>query len=330
MEKVELGKTGLYISQIGLGTWSMGGGPAWGNKDKNLQECIDTIKSCTDIGINLIDTAPAYNFGRSEEIIGLALREMKREDVHIITKCGIVWTREGSLFNKVGDIQLYKNLSKESIIDEVGRSLERMGTDYIDVYMTHWQSEEQYFTPIRETMEALNDLKAQGKIKAIGAANVTKEQISEYLKYGQLDIVQAKYSILDRKAEEELFPICKENDIVFQAYSPLEQGLLTGKLTKEYIPIGAQSNKKWFQSKNMGRAIDMVDKWSSLCHKYDCTVPNLALAWILAQGKFINILSGASSIEKLKDNVKSTEIQLLPEDERWMRKLAQSIDVDVD
>ena len=156
----------------------------------------------------------------------------------------------------------------------------------------------------------------------------SETEIAEYLKHGQLDIVQAKYSILDRKAEEELFPICKENDIVFQAYSPLEQGLLTGKLTKEYTPIGAQSNKKWFQSINMGKAIDMVDKWSPLCDKYDCTVPNLALAWILAQGKFINILSGVSSKEKLKDNVKSTEIQLSSEDERWMHQLAQSIDVD--
>lgn len=325
MKKVNLGNSGISVSCIGLGTWAIGGGPAWGG-DKNLQECIDTVKSCSDLGINVIDTAPAYNFGMSEEIIGIALKEMKREDVHIITKCGIVWTRDGSLFNKVGDTQLYKNLSKESIIEEIDRSLERMGVDYIDVYMTHWQSVEPSFTPIRETMEALNELKAKGKIKAIGAANVTKEHIEEYLKYGDLDIIQAKFSILDRHAEQELIPLCKEKGIVFQAYSPLEQGLLTGSITKNYIPKGAQSNKKWFQPGNMEKAIDMVEKWSDLCRKYNCTVPNLAFAWILVQGDFINILSGASSKEKLEANVKAADIQLSPEDERWMRELAESLE----
>lgn len=325
MKNVRLRKTGMNVSSIGLGTWAIGGGPAWGG-DKDLQECINTIKSCTNLGINLIDTAPAYNFGKSEEIIGMALKEMKREDVHIITKCGIVWNREGSLFNKVGDTQLYKNLSKDSIIEEIDCSLERMGLDYIDVYMTHWQSVEPYFTPISETMEALNELKAQGKIKAIGAANVTKEHIEEYLKYGDLDIIQAKYNVLERNAELELFPICKEKGIIFQAYSPLEQGLLTGSITKDYIPKGAQSNKKWFQPGNIEKAIDMVEKWSDLCKKYNCTIPNLAFAWILAQGDFINILSGASSKEKLEANVKAVDIQLSPEDERWMRELAESLE----
>lgn len=325
MKRVTLGKSGINVSCIGLGTWAIGGGPAWGD-DRNLQESIDTIRSCTDIGINLIDTAPAYNFGKSEEIIGKALKDMKREDVHIITKCGIVWTREGSLFNKVGDKQLYKNLSKESIMEEINKSLERMGIDYVDVYMTHWQSVDPYFTPISETMEALNELKFQGKIKAIGAANVTKRHIEEYLKYGDLDIIQAKYSVLDRNAEQELFPICKEKGIVFQAYSPLEQGLLTGNISKDYLPKGAQSNKKWFQPGNMEKAIDMVAEWETLCEKYNCTVPNLAFAWILAQGDFINILSGASSKKNLEANIKAVDIKLSPDDERLIRNLAENLE----
>lgn len=325
MKTMKLGNTNIQISKMGLGTWAIGGGPAWGG-DKDIQICIDTIKKCPSLGINLIDTAPGYNFGNSEIILGKALKEMNRKDIVIITKCGIVWNREGSLFNKVGDIQLYKNLSKESILEEIENSLQRIGTDYIDVYMTHWQSVEPYFTPISETMEILNELKEKGKIKSIGAANVTAEHIKEYLKYGSLDIIQAKYSILDRAIEKTLIPICKENNITIQAYSPLEQGLLSGQLPRDYKPVGAQCNKKWFQPENMQKAMDMMDKWEELCKKYKCTVPNLAISWILSQGDFINLLSGANTVEQIEENVKSIEIELEKSDIEYMRNLAEEID----
>ncbi|MDO4328493.1 MAG: aldo/keto reductase [Lachnospiraceae bacterium] len=325
MKKIKLGKSGMEITRMGLGTWAIGGGPAWGG-DKDLQQCIDTIASCPELGINLVDTAPGYNFGQSERILGKALSQMDREKIHVITKCGIVWTRQGSLFNKVGDTQLYKNLSKESILEEIDLSLERLGTDYVDVYMTHWQSVEPYFTPIGETMEVLNRLKEEGKIRAIGAANVTPEHIKEYLKYGDLDIVQAKYSVLDRQTEEELLPICKENGIVLQAYSPLEQGLLSGTYTKAYKPQGAQCNKKWFQAGNMEKVIDMLDAWKALCDKYHCTIPSLALAWVLAQGDSITILSGACAEKEIRENVRAAELELEKDDIQWMRELAEKLD----
>lgn len=324
MNKMKLGKSGIDISRIGLGTWAIGGGPAWGG-DKDLQVCIDTIRECPNLGINLMDTAPGYNFGNSEKIIGKALKDMNREDIVIITKCGIVWDRVGSLFNKVGDTQLYKNLSKESIKNEIEKSLERLGTDYIDVYMTHWQSVEPYLTPISETMEVLNELKAEGKIKSIGVANATPEHIKEYLKYGDIDIVQAKYSILDRAIEEDLIPICREKGITLQAYSPLEQGLLSGCLPRTYKPVGAQCNKIWFQPENMQKAMDMMDEWKPLCEKYDCTIANLALAWILAQGDFINLLSGANTVDEIKENVKSMNIVLDKEDVEMMREMADEV-----
>ena len=196
MKMIKLGKTGKDISKMGLGTWSIGGGSAWGG-DHDLQTVVDTICEAPKVGINLIDTAPGYNFGNSEKIVGMALKKMKREDVTIITKCGVTWDQEmkGSLFNVVNGIQLYKNLNSESIRREIDASLERLGTDYVDVYMTHWQSvDDEYYVPIEKTMEVLNDLKAQGKIRAIGAANVDIHHIEEYLKWGDLDIVQAKYS----------------------------------------------------------------------------------------------------------------------------------------
>ncbi len=323
MKKIKLGKTDIDITKLGMGTWAIGGGPAWG--DRNVQECVDTIRMAPKLGINLLDTAPAYNFGNSEKILGEALKEMNREEVCIITKCGIVWDRKGSLFNKVGDTQLYKNLSRESILLEVEESLNRLETDYIDVYMTHWQSVEPCFTPISETMGVLNELKAQGKIRAIGAANMTVEHMNEYLKWGSLDIVQGKYSILDRAVEEELLPVCRERQITFQAYSPLEQGLLSGRYTKDYQPKGAQANKKWFQPENMGKAIHMVEQWKPLCEKYDCTAANLALAWVMGQGDYITVLNGCSKTSQLVENVKAAQITLSEEDMIQMNDLALKI-----
>ena len=134
MKTMKLGKTGMDISRIGLGTWSIGGGSAWGG-DHDLQTVVDTIREAPKAGVNLIDTAPGYNFGNSEKILGKALEGMNREDVKIITKCGVTWDQEmkGDLFNKVNGIQLYKNLNSESVKKEIEASLERLGTDYVDV-----------------------------------------------------------------------------------------------------------------------------------------------------------------------------------------------------
>ncbi|MDD6531032.1 MAG: aldo/keto reductase [Ruminococcus sp.] len=329
MKTMKLGKTGMDVSRMGLGTWSIGGGSAWGG-DHDLQTVVDTIVEAPKLGVNLIDTAPGYNFGNSEKILGMALQKMNREDVKIITKCGVTWDQEmkGDLFNKVNGIQLYKNLNSDSIKREIEESLKRMGTDYVDVYMTHWQSIEgsEYYVPIQKTMEVLNDLKAQGKIKAIGAANVDIKQIQEYLKHGELDIVQAKYSILDRGIEDEIIPCCRENGVTIQAYSPLEMGLLSGTMPRDYKPVGAQIPKKWFQPDNMQKAMDVMDQWKPLCEKYNCTIANLALAWILAQGEFINLLSGSTTVDQIKENVKSTELELEPADVAMMRDMVEEID----
>lgn len=328
MRTMKLGKTGIDISRMGLGTWSIGGGSAWGG-DHDLQEVVDTIREAPKAGVNLIDTAPGYNFGNSEKILGKALAGMNREDVVIITKCGVTWDQEmkGDLFNKVNGIQLYKNLNSASVKKEIEESLERLGTDYIDVYMTHWQATPgtEYFVPIKRTMDVLNELKAQGKIKAIGAANVEIDHIEEYLRWGQLDIVQAKYSILDRGIEAEIIPCCRENGVTLQAYSPLEMGLLSGKMPRDYQPVGAQIPKQWFQPDNMQAAMDMMEEWKPLCEKYDCTIANLALGWILAQGDFLNLLSGCTTVEQIAENVKSSGLELDPKDIQLMRDMAESI-----
>ena len=323
-EKMEIGKSGLKASRMGLGTWALGGGPAWSNRDDE-EEAVRTVRECPRVGINLIDTAPGYNFGKSKEIIGAALKEMNRSDVLIITKCGITWEREGSLFNKVGDIQLYKNLSPESIGLELESSLTRLGVETIDVYMTHWQSVKPVFTPISETMQYLMELKAAGKIKAIGAANVTAEHVEEYLKYGQVDLVQGKYSILTREAERNILPICKQNNICFQAYSPLEQGVLAGFIAADFeaAPGTARFGKYWFQPQNLPKAVEMVGKWSELCEKYACTAAELAMNWIICQDENINLLTGAGSQKEVIENAHALSFRIEAYDIEKMREWAE-------
>ena len=325
MKTVKLGTLDKPVSRMGLGTWAIGGGSAWGG-DKDNAESIATIRSAPGLGVNLIDTAPGYNFGNSERILGEALKGMNREEVAIITKFGVVWDREGSLFNKVNGRQLYWNLSRESILDEIDKSLERLGVDYIDVYMSHWQAVEPYFTPISETMDVLNELKAKGKIRAIGAANVTPEQVEEYLKWGDLDIVQAKYSVLDRGVEDALLPICKEHGVALQAYSPLEMGLLSGALPRDYKPVGAQIPNKWFQPENLPRVFDFLDELKPLTEKYNCAIADICMAWILAQDEKVILLSGSTTTDQIRMNVRSTEIDLEAADVQMIRDMAEALD----
>lgn len=330
MKYIKIGTIEKPVSRISLGTWAIGGGPAWGQDPAQQAEAernsIATICSCPEAGINMLDTAPGYNFGNSEVIVGKALKHMNREEMCIITKFGIVWDRKGALFNKVGDVQLYKNLSPDSIRHEIDQSLSRLGVDYIDVYMSHWQAVEPYYTPISETMEVLQELKRAGKIRAIGAANVTPAQVEEYLRCGELDIVQAKYSLLDREAEKELLPICKKHNVVLQAYSPLEMGLLSGALPRDYKPVGAQIPKKWFQPENLPRVFDLLDALAPLREKYQCTTADLCLAWVLAQDERIVLLSGSTTPEQIRANAKAADIALSAEDAMLMRRMAEDLD----
>jgi methylglyoxal reductase len=327
MRYMELGSSGIQVSKMGIGTWAIGGGPAWsGNPDEN--RAINTIVTAINCGINMIDTAPGYNFGNSERIVGKALKQVDRSKVVLVTKCGVVWNHKGTVWNKVGDRQLYKNLSPESVQQEIEESLERLGTDYIDLYMTHWPSIEPYYTPISETVAELNKLKQEGMIRAIGAANVSISQIKEYLGCCELDLVQGKYSVLDRTVENELIPLCKKHKITMQAYSPLEQGLLTGTISKSYRPepSNARANKKWWQPGNMERVIDMVDAWKPLAAKYNCSMPTLCLAWIMNQGDAVNLLTGATSPDQVRMNAPAADIVLSHEDEEKMRHMAEDLD----
>ena len=162
------------------------------------------------------------------------MRHIDRDKVILSTKCGLEWRHESPVLHKVVDgVQTYRDLSAKSIIEDVEDSLRRLGTDHLDVLYTHWQTPDLSIFPLEETVEAMMRLKEQGKIRAIGASNTTAEFIRGYCKYGQLDVIQEKYSLLTRRIEKQLLPTCKELGVSIQAYSPLEQGLLTGKVTMD-------------------------------------------------------------------------------------------------
>lgn len=311
----EIGKSGLRATVISLGTWAVGGDSAWGAS--NDEAAVEAIKTGIENGINLIDTAPAYGLGHSEKIVGKAIKG-RRSDVLISTKCGLRWdTDEGSLLVVRDGIKLVRNLSKKSIKLEVEASLKNLDTDYIDTYITHWQSVEPFKIPIPETMEALLELKKEGKIKAIGISNVTIEQIEEYMKCGQIDLIQERYSILTREnVEKNILPICEKYNITLQAYMPLEQGLLTGKVTMDTVISDTDIRNKtlWYKPENRIKVINMLDGWKPICQKYGCELSNIVIAWTFAQSERINVLCGGRKPNHVMENSKAGCLVLESED----------------
>lgn len=330
MKTITIGKSGLQTSAIGIGTWAIGGGSWWGSNDDELS--IRTIRRAIENGVTLIDTAPAYGFGHSEVVVGKALQDGYRDKVILSTKCGLWWhDNEGAFFFDRDGYTVRRNLSKRCIMEEVEFSLRRLKTDYIDIYFTHWQSVDSFPIPIAETMGALLELKEKGLIRAIGLSNITLDQIKEYMLYGPVDCVQQRYSIVSRDIEKDIMPFCEKNSITIFAYSPLEQGLLTGKYNMNYVikPGEARGNEKWWTLENRQLVLDMIKGWKDLCEKYNCTLTNLVIAWTISQSENLNVLCGARSIEQIDDIIASGNIILDKADIIRMRKDAESLESNI-
>jgi len=327
MRSIKIGKSGIEASVVGMGAWAIGGDSQWGTSDDS--ESIRTIHRARELGVTLLDTAPAYGLGHSEEVVGRALSG--RRDAYVLsTKCGIRWDiKEGALLMERDGVRIVRNSRPERLAEEIDMSLRRLKTDYIDIYIVHWQALPEFPCPIADTMGFLADLKVQGKIRAIGASNITPEQFVEYSDAGQLDLIQEKYSLLDRAAEDNFFDLCAEREVTFQAYSPLERGMLTGKITidtKVDITL-AKSRIKWFQPENVVKIAALGGKWAPLCRKYDCTMTQLVIGWTAAQGNGSNVsvLCGARKLQQIEENAKGGGILLEATDIMSMRKDAEAI-----
>lgn len=318
MKYRELGKSGIKGSVVALGTWVAGGGAVWGENPDD-EESIRTIHAALDKGINLIDTAPVYGFGRSERIVGLAIKG-RRDRVIVATKCGLWWEDErGSDFRVFDGKPIRRLLRPDTIRIELENSLRRLGTDYIDLYQTHWQAIEPDKTPIAETMGCLMELKREGKIRAIGVSNVTLEVLKEYVSCGSITSNQPRYSMLYRDIEKDILPWSIEHNIATLAYMPLEQGLLTGKIGIDRVFGTGESRSNynwnpWFKPENRTRVLAMLDGWSDLTKKYNCTLAQLVIAWTIARPGVTHALCGARMVSQTEENAGAGKIEIESED----------------
>ncbi len=319
----KLGSSDLTVSSVGMGTWAIGGDSCWGSSDD--QKSIATIQKARDCGITLIDTAPAYGMGHSEEIVGKAIHGCRDQYV-LATKCGLVWDEnEGAILTQRDGATLRRNLSPASLRRQLEATLRRINTDYLDIYITHWQALPPFQTPIEETMDTLNSFVAEGKIRAIGISNVTPEQIRKYASCGKIALVQQKYSLLDRTCEHNgIISTCQDLGISFQAYSPLERGILSGKVRMDTALVGtAKQGIPWFEPEKRIRVIQMLDRFLPLCQKYNVSMASLVIAWTAAQADTWNVLCGARKPEQIDDNAAGGATILSPEDIEFMDQQAK-------
>jgi len=277
-EFVQIAGTELHLSRVALGTWAMGGW-MWGGTDQ--RESVATIQAAVSEGINLIDTAPAYGFGTSEQIVGMALQGL-REHTVIATKVGLEW-RDG---------QVYRNASRARILKEIDDSLRRLQTDYIDIYQVHWPDP---LVPIEETAEAMRTLYEQGKIRAIGVSNFSVQQMERFRHVAPLHVLQAPYNLFERAIEADILPYCRAHHIVTLGYGALCRGLLSGRMRPDSVFTGDDLRRidPKFQPPRFAEYLEAVRQLDELAQRrFQRRVIHLAVRWILDQGVDVALWGG--------------------------------------
>ena len=326
MEYRQLGKSDLKIPAVSFGAWAVGG-CMWGGADDDAS--IRAMQRAIDAGMTCIDTAPGYGMGHSETIVGKAIAG-RRDQVVVATKCGLRWDlAEGEFYFPTLDpagreVDIYRNLRRDSVRHECEQSLERLGVDTIDLYQCHWPDPT---TPIDETMETLVSLQQEGKIRAIGVSNFTPEMMAECLKTAQIASDQPPYSALDRGIEADVVPFCVEHTIGLLAYSPIAQGLLTGKVTldREFIGDDIRQGKPWFQPKNLRRILEMLEQVQPIADGHDATLGQVYIAWTVAQDGITSALVGARNEQQVEENAKAGDIKLADDELALIRRLVEEL-----
>jgi aryl-alcohol dehydrogenase-like predicted oxidoreductase len=287
VEYAQVSGTELKVSRIALGTWAIGGW-MWGGTDE--RESIRTIHAALNGGINLIDTAPAYGFGRSEEIVGKAIAEYgSRNKIIVATKVGLEW-RDGAV---------HRNSSRERILHEVEDSLRRLGTTCIDIYQVHWPDP---LTPIEETAAVMRDLYQQGRIRAIGASNYSPQQMEQFRRVAPLHTVQPPYNLFERKIDASVLPYAREHQISTLVYGALCRGLLSGRMKPDTQFTGDDLRKvdPKFQPPRYAQYLRAVAELEAFAQRrYGKHVMDLAVRWALDQLGVTVALWGARHPEQL-------------------------------
>ena len=290
VEKVVFGKTDLEVSPIVLGTW-VSGGWAWGGADD--KDSVMAILRAFELGINFVDTAPVYGFGKSELIIGEALKQWgPRENIVVATKFGLEWDERENI---------RRNCSPDRIREEVDQSLKRLGVHRIDLYQMHWPDRN---TPLESSIEALLKLQEEGKIRHIGLSNFDADQLEACCKVAPISSLQPPYNIFERGAESAILPCCQRNEIATLVYGGLCRGLLSGNFKgDEQFPKGdlRRADPK-FKPDRFRQYVKAVDAMKKLAAKYDKTMAQFALRWALQQPGITAVIAGARTSKQVEDN----------------------------
>jgi aryl-alcohol dehydrogenase-like predicted oxidoreductase len=312
MEYRKLGNSDLEVSVVTFGAWAAGGW-MWGGTERS--DSIKAIRESYDLGVTSIDTAPVYGQGTSEEIVGEAIKGIPRDKVQILTKYGLNWdTSKGQFyfnsFNNQGKaITIHRYSGKESIVRECEESLRRLGTDYIDLYQIHWADPT---TPIQETMEAVAKLIQEGKVRYAGVCNYTAEQMEEAGKYVNLVSNQVPYSMVKREIERDVVPYVLANNQSVLAYSPLERGLLTGKMKAGYQFAAGdhRAGLPYFSDENIRRTNVFLDRIKTLADEKQASHSQLVIRWTVEQPGITIALVGARNADQAIQNAKAMEVKL--------------------
>ena len=332
MEYRQLGESGLAASAITFGAWAIGGW-MWGGSDR--KDAIAAIRASYEQGVTSIDTAAVYGMGASEEIVGEALAGIPRDKVQIMTKFGMRWDlnpedrgasgrRPGkgtfafrSRDNSGRELDIYKYGGKESVIRECEDSLRRLRTDYIDLYQQHWPDAA---TPISETMEALDQLVRSGKVRAAGVCNYDTAQMREAGKTIVLAADQVPYSMVRRDIEAELVPYCIANKKAILAYSPLQRGVLTGKIRPGHVFSEGDNrgDSKYFQGGNLDRINAFLDELRPMAAAKGATLSQLVIRWTIQRPGITIALVGARDARQAIENAEAINVRLSVEEMEWI------------
>jgi len=313
MEYRQLGASDLKLSAITYGAFAIGGS-MWGGNEK--QDSINAVHASLDNGVTSLDTAPFYGFGLSETLIGEAIKGKDRSKIQILSKFGLVWDKsnngKGEYFFDASDDQgnpvpIYKFASKANIIKEVEESLKRLGTDYIDLLQIHWPDAT---TPIAETMETMELLISQGKIKAAGVCNYDLAQLETAEESIKLASNQVSYSMLNRGIEKEIVPYALENNISIIAYSPLERGLLTGKYFKDAKLKTEDHRNGYFGQFKLNEVEAFMNQIRPIAESKNATLSQLVLRWTTQQPGITVVLAGARNAKQALENAGAMDIQI--------------------
>lgn len=304
MELRKLGKSDVKVSPIAFGAWAIGGW-MWGGAEEDA--ALKAIKAAYQAGITTIDTAPIYGFGRSEELVGKAMEGISRDKYQILTKFGMNWqSHNGEFFfdsedNEGRPVKIYKWASKEKVMQECEDSLRRLKTDYIDLYQIHWPDAT---TPVSETFEAVQRLMEQGKIRAAGVCNYNTKLVEEALKTIQLASNQVPYSMINRGIEKDVIPQAQEKGLGILPYSPLQRGLLTGKIKPghQFNEGDTRDGSVYYKDENIRRTNRLLEEIKPVAEKYNATPAQLVLNWTTCRPGVACVLAGARDEKQVKDN----------------------------